>query len=69
LKVAVGSMKMDEELFVDDLFDMEDDQLQHEAERYARLARFGPEDPKIEYRFAYHRHKTALELLEARKRK
>jgi hypothetical protein len=60
---------MDEDMFVDDLYDMEDDQLQHEANRFARLARYGPEHPKVEYRFAYHRHKAATELLKARGRK
>lgn len=60
---------MDEDMFVDDLYDMEDDQLQREADRFARLARHGPNHPKVEYRFAYHRHKAATELLEARGRK
>lgn len=60
---------MNEDMFVDDLYDMEDDRLQHEADRYARLARFGPDHPKLEYKFAYYRHKAATELLEARKRK
>jgi len=56
-------------MFVDDLYDMEDDQLRYEADRYARLARHGPDHPKVAYRFAYHRHHAALELLKARKRK
>jgi hypothetical protein len=60
---------VNEDYFVDDLYDMEDDQLQAEADRYSRLARFGPDHPKTEYRFAYLRHKAATELLEARKRK
>jgi len=60
---------MSEDMFVDDLYDMEDEQLQREVNKYSRLARFGPDHPKTAYRFAYHRHKTAVELLEARKRK
>ena len=60
---------MDEDMFVDDLYDMEDDQLQAEADKYARLARHGPDHPKVEYRFAYRRHHAALELLKARSRK
>jgi len=57
------------ELWVDDLFDMEDEQLEREAKRYERLARFGPDSEKLAYVFAYHRHKAATELLEARRRK
>jgi hypothetical protein len=60
---------MDEDMFVDDLYDMEDEQLQHEADRYARLARHGADHPKVEYRFAYRRHHAALELLKVRSRK
>lgn len=60
---------MNEDYFVDDLYDMEDGELQAEADKYSRLARFGPDHPKVEYRFAYLRHKAANELLEARKRK
>ena len=60
---------MDEDMFVDDLYDMEDDQLQREADRFARLARHGPDHPKVEYRFAYHRHKAATELLKVRNKK
>lgn len=57
------------ELWVDDLFDMEDEQLQREADRYERLARFGPDSGKLPHLFAYHRHKAATELLEARRRR
>ena len=60
---------MDEDMFVDDLYDMEDGQLQAEADRYANLARHGADHPKVEYRFAYRRHHAALELLEARRNK
>jgi hypothetical protein len=60
---------MDEDGFVDDLYDMDEDRLQHEADRYARLSRFGPDHEKVEYRFAYYRHRAATELLEARRRK
>lgn len=57
------------ELWVDDLFDMEDEQLEYEANRYARLARFGPDTKNLAHLFAYHRHKAASELLAARQRK
>jgi hypothetical protein len=57
------------ELWVDDLYDMDEDQLQYEADRYTKLARFGPDHEKLEYQFAYYRHKAATELLEARRRK
>jgi len=60
---------MDEDMFVDDLYDMEDEQLQYEADRYERLSRFGPDHPKVEYRFAYRRHHAAKELLKARRAK
>lgn len=60
---------MDEDMFVDDLYDMEDAGLRDEADRYARLARHGPNHLKVEYQFAYRRHHAALELLKARERR
>jgi len=53
------------EFWVDDLYDMDEGQLRHEAERYARLARHYPENDKPAYRFAYYRHNEAMKLLEA----
>lgn len=51
--------------FVDDLYDMNEQELQAEADRYANLARFGPDHPKQAYVFAYYRHAEATKLLEA----
>ena len=59
---------VDKELWVDDLYDMTEEQIQHEADRYKKLARFGPDAEKLEHQFAYYRHKAASELLEAIRR-
>jgi hypothetical protein len=56
---------MDEDMFVDDLYDMEDDQLRAEADRYARLARHGPDHPKVEYRFAYPQTSRSIRTIES----
>lgn len=54
------------EFWVDDLYDMDTEQLRHEAQRYERLARRWPASDKPEYMFAYYRHKEATKLLETR---
>lgn len=54
------------EFWIDDLYDMDEGQLRHEAERYSRLARKYPQSDKPAYMFAYYRHKEAMNLLEAR---
>lgn len=56
---------MDSELWVDDLYDMDQQQLQAEADRYENMARFGPDAKKVQYRFAYYRHREAMKLLNA----
>lgn len=55
--------------FVDDLYDMTEQQLEAEARKYANLARFGPTHPKPAYVFAYYRHAEATKLLEAIRKK
>jgi hypothetical protein len=56
--------RLDEiDFWVDDLYDMTESQLQDEADHYARLARHGPHAENKAYRFAYHRHQAATELL------
>lgn len=61
---------MDEnDLFVDDLYDMDEGQLRREVEQYARLARRYPHPTtqnQLAYKFAYLRHHEALKILEAR---
>ena len=61
---------MDEnDLFVDDLYDMDEGQLRREAEHYARLARRYPHPTtrnQMAYQFAYLRHTEAMKILEAR---
>ena len=61
---------MDEnDLFVDDLYDMDEGQLRREAEYYARLARRYPHPTtrnQMAYQFAYLRHTEAMKILEAR---
>lgn len=61
---------MDEnELWVDDLYDMDEAQLRKEVEQYARLARRYPHPTtrnQMAYQFAYLRHTEAMKILEAR---
>lgn len=61
---------MDEnELWVDDLYDMDEGQLRREVEQYARLARRYPHPTtqhQMAYQFAYLRHTEAMKILEAR---
>jgi hypothetical protein len=69
-------MRLDEEFFddinelwVDDLYDMDEGQLRQEIEKYARLARRYPHPTsrhKMSYQFAYMRHNEAMKILEAR---
>jgi hypothetical protein len=61
---------MDEnELWVDDLYDMDEVELRKEIEQYARLARRYPHPTtrnQMAYQFAYLRHTEAIKILEAR---
>jgi len=62
-------MSDDNELWVDDLYDMDEGELRREVERYARLARRYPHPSGKNipaYRFAHVRHEEAMRLLEAR---
>jgi hypothetical protein len=57
------------ELWVDDLYDMDEAQLRREVEQYARLARRYPHPTtrnQMAYQFAYLRHNEAMKILEAR---
>lgn len=57
------------ELWVDDLYDMDEAQLRKEIEQYARLARRYPHPTtrnQMAYQFAYLRHNEAMKILEAR---
>jgi hypothetical protein len=57
------------ELWVDDLYDMDEAQLRREVEQYARLARRYPHPTSrhnMAYQFAYMRHGEAMKILEAR---
>jgi hypothetical protein len=57
------------ELWIDDLYDMEEGQLRREVERYAGLARRYPHPSSknhLAYEFAFIRHEEAMKLLEAR---
>lgn len=57
------------ELWVDDLYDMDEGQLRREIEQYARLARRYPHPTtrnQMAYMYAYMRHNEALRILEAR---
>jgi hypothetical protein len=59
----------DNELWVDDLYDMDEGQLRKEVERYARLARRYPHPTvrhNMAYKYAYIRHNEAMRILEAR---
>jgi hypothetical protein len=57
------------ELWVDDLYDMDEAQLRREVEQYARLARRYPHPTtrnQLAYQCAYLRHSEAMKILEAR---
>ena len=56
------------ELWIDDLYDMDEGQLRKEIEHYSRLARRYPHPTSnsLAYRFAFLRHGEALRILEAR---
>lgn len=57
------------ELWVDDLYDMDEGQLRQEVEQYARLARRYPHPTtrhQMAYQFAHLRHSEAMKILEAR---
>lgn len=59
----------DNDMFVDDLYDMDEGQLRQEVEQYARLARRYPHPTtrnQMAYRYAYLRHSEAMKILEAR---
>jgi hypothetical protein len=57
------------ELWVDDLYDMNEGQLRKEIEQYARLARRYPHPTtqhNLAYKYAHVRHQEAMKILEAR---
>lgn len=57
------------ELWVDDLYDMDEAGLRKEIEQYARLARRYPHPTtrnQMAYQFAHLRHNEAMKILEAR---
>ena len=57
------------ELWVDDLYDMDEAQLRREVEQYARLARRYPHPTtqhNLAYKYAHLRHSEAMKILEAR---
>lgn len=59
----------DNDLWVDDLYDMSEIELRREVEQYARLARRYPHPTtqnQMAYKYAYLRHNEALKILEAR---
>jgi hypothetical protein len=61
----------DNDMWVDDLYDMSEVELRREIEQYARLARRYPHPTtqnQMAYRYAYLRHNEALKILEARSR-
>ena len=65
-----------DEFWVDDLYDMDEKQLEREIQRYQRLAekyqsvknkaKFG--DQRLSYQFAYLRHREATKILEGLKK-
>jgi hypothetical protein len=71
-------MRLDEEFFddinelwVDDLYDMDEGQLRKEVEQYARLARRYPHPTtrhSLAYKYAHVRHDEAMKILESRAR-
>lgn len=57
------------ELWVDDLYDMSEVELRREIEKYARLARRYPHPTtrnQMAYMYAHMRHNEAMKILEAR---
>lgn len=61
----------DNEMWVDDLYDMDEGSLRREIEKYARLARRYPHPTtrnQMAYMYAYLRHNEAMKILEARSR-
>jgi hypothetical protein len=59
----------DDDMWVDDLYDMSEIELRREIEQYARLARRYPHPTtqnQMAYKYAYLRHNEALKILEAR---
>jgi len=59
----------DDDMWVDDLYDMDEIGLRKEIERYARLARRYPHPTtqnNTAYKYAYLRHNEAMKILEAR---
>jgi hypothetical protein len=59
----------DNDMWVDDLYDMDEGELRREIERYARLARRYPHPTvsnSMAYKYAYLRHSEAMKILEAR---
>ena len=69
MRVLDDEFMDDNELWVDDLYDMDEAQLRREAEHYARLARRYPHPTSahnMAYQFAYLRHNEAMKILEAR---
>lgn len=60
-----------EDMWVDDLYDMNEAQLRQEIEKYARLARRYPHPTvslNMAYKYAHLRHTEAMKILEARSR-
>lgn len=68
--LAVDDEFFDEnELWIDDLYDMSEIELRREVEQYARLARRYPHPTtqnQMAYKYAWLRHNEALKILEAR---
>lgn len=59
----------DDDMWVDDLYDMSEAELRREIEKYARLARRYPHPTtrnQMAYMYAYLRHNEAMKILEAR---
>lgn len=57
------------DIWIDDLYDMDEIQLRKEIEKYARLARRYPHPTvrlNMAYKYAYLRHEEAMKILEAR---
>jgi len=69
-----GFLDPNDDFWVDDLYDMDDDQLRAEAQRYERVAKKYEQvkdkrklgEQRLSYQFAYLRHHEALKILEAK---
>ena len=69
-----GFLDPNDDFWVDDLYDMDDEQLRREAERYKRVAEKYEQvknkntlgEQRLSYQFAFLRRKEALKLLESK---